>query len=381
MPQRRLLTIGHSYCVALNRRLADEMARASGEAWEVVAVAPEFVQGDMRAIPLERHHAEACRVEAVPARWTRRIHLMQYGGRLADILRDHWDVVHCWQEPFVFCAAQVAWWTPQRSQLIFASFQNITKRYPPPVGWIERYSMRRSAGCIAFGQTVHDTLHARAGYDTRPSRIIPPGVDTDQFRPDHEMRAAVRRQLGWKLEGPPVVGFLGRFVPEKGLPLLMRVLEQLPTDWRALFVGGGPLEAKLFAWAAQQGDRGRVVTCVGHDNVPPYLNAMDVLCAPSQTTPRWREQFGRMLLEAFACGVPVIGSDSGEIPHVIEASGLIVPESDERAWCARLTQLLEDATLRRELSERGRDRALTEFAWPVLARRHLDFFTELLDKP
>ncbi len=381
MTRRRLLTIAHSYCVAQNRRLAEEMARASGDEWDVVAVAPEFVHGDLRPIPLERRDAEACRLEAVPARWTKRIHVMQYGRRLGAILRDNWDIVHCWQEPFVVCAAQVAWWTPPSSRLIFATFQNIAKRYPPPFGWIERYSMRRSAGWIAFGQTVHETLHARAGYQARPSRIIPPGVDTDHFRPNREAGAAIRRQLGWTVEGPPVVGFLGRFVPEKGLPLLMRVLDQLPTDWRAMFVGGGPLEATLSAWAATHGDRVRVITGVSHDDVPPYLNAMDVLCAPSETTPHWREQLGRMLLEAFACGVPVIGSDSGEIPHVIGSAGLILPEADEPAWLEGLANLLADRTQRRELAERGRDRALTEFAWPLIARRHLNYFAELLDQP
>ena len=148
-----------------------------------------------------------------------------------------------------------------------------------------------------------------------------------------------------------------------------------------MFVGGGPLEATLSAWAATHGDRVRIITGVSHDDVPPYLNAMDVLCAPSETTSHWREQLGRMLLEAFACGVPVIGSDSGEIPHVIGSAGLILPEADEPAWLEGLANLLADRTQRRELAERGRDRALTEFAWPLIARRHLNYFAELLDQP
>jgi glycosyltransferase involved in cell wall biosynthesis len=106
---------------------------------------------------------------------------------------------------------------------------------------------------------------------------------------------------------------------------------------------------------------------------------MDVLCAPSQTTPQWREQLGRMLVESFACGVPVIASDSGEIPHVVGAAGIIVAEKDEARWVEELTSLLEDRRVRDELSARGRERARTEYAWPVVAQKHLDFFAQLLD--
>ena len=106
---------------------------------------------------------------------------------------------------------------------------------------------------------------------------------------------------------------------------------------------------------------------------------MDVLCAPSQTTPRWREQFGRMLIEAFACGVPVIGSDSGEIPFVIGDAGHIVGESDEPGWRRTLSELLESPARRRELAGRGLDRVQQHYAWPVIARQHLDFFEQILD--
>jgi glycosyltransferase involved in cell wall biosynthesis len=106
---------------------------------------------------------------------------------------------------------------------------------------------------------------------------------------------------------------------------------------------------------------------------------MDVLCAPSQTTPRWREQFGRMLVEAFACGVPVVGSDSGEIPHVIGSAGLVVGEEDEAGWRGALAGLLDSTTRRAELGLLGRERANAHYAWPVIARQYLEFFTQLLE--
>jgi glycosyltransferase involved in cell wall biosynthesis len=379
MPQpRKLLTLGHSYCVALNRRLAHEMARAGGDKWEVTAVAPHYFSGDLRPIALEHFPAEPCRLEAVGAHLTSRIHLMHYDLRLRNILRGPWDLVHCWEEPFILAGGQVAWWTPRRAPLVYATFQNISKDYPPPFRWIERYSLARAAGWIAFGHTVQQALAPRPGYASCAQRVIPLGVDLDRFRPDPQAGVRVRRELGWTDPGAPVVGFLGRFVPEKGLELFMNVLDQLTTPWRALLVGGGPLAEGLHAWSRRHADCVRVVTGVKHDQVPAYLNAMDVLCAPSQSTPRWREQLGRMLLEAFACRVAVIASDSGEMPHVVKDAGLIVGEKDEAGWVRALAGLLENRSNRAELSARGLERARTVYAWPIIARRHLDFFAEVL---
>jgi glycosyltransferase involved in cell wall biosynthesis len=209
-------------------------------------------------------------------------------------------------------------------------------------------------------------------------RLIPLGVDANLFAPDRAAGEAIRRKLGWVDSDVPVVGFLGRFTPAKGVQLLTNVLDDLGTPWRALFVGAGPLEGKVRAWAARYGDRVRICTDVGHNEVPAYLNAMDVLAAPSQTTPGWREQFGRMLIEAFACGVPVIGSDSGEIPHVIQSTGVVVSERDETAWTRALRDLLNSPEKRRAIADTARSRVDDEFAWPAIARKHLEFFDALL---
>jgi glycosyltransferase involved in cell wall biosynthesis len=119
---------------------------------------------------------------------------------------------------------------------------------------------------------------------------------------------------------------------------------------------------------------------VPHAGIAPYVSAMDVLAAPSQTTPRWKEQFGRMTIEAFAAGVPVVGSDSGEIPFVIADAGVVVPEADEAAWAAALGGLIESPAKRAELAARGLDRARALYSWPVVARRAVEFFDLLTDR-
>jgi glycosyltransferase involved in cell wall biosynthesis len=143
-------------------------------------------------------------------------------------------------------------------------------------------------------------------------------------------------------------------------------------------VGSGPLEVELKTFAAAYPGRVHIAAGVPHAEIPRWLNAMTVLCAPSQTTARWREQFGRMLIEAMACGVPVIASESGEIPHVVGDAGVLVPEGDPAVWASAIDGVLGDERSRRSLAERGRARAETKFSWPVVARQHLEFFGSLI---
>lgn len=376
--RRKLLTIGHSYVVALNRRLAHEMASVEGNPWEVTAVSPQFMCGDLRRIDLERFAGEACRLESVPTYLNNRIHLMLYGWRLRQLIQQPWDMVHCWEEPYIMAGGQIAWWLPKKTPFVFWTAQNLVKNYPPPFSWIERYCLGRCDGWLACGQTTARAQLAR-GYGGKPHRIIPLGLDLEIIRPDLIAGARTRRQLDWCNSETPVIGFLGRFTPEKGILFLMRVLDRLPRPWCALFVGGGPLEDSLRSWAATHQGRVRVVTKVPHDQVPAYLNAMDVLCAPSQTTAVWREQLGRMVIEAFACGVPVVASDSGEIPYVVCDAGVVVDETNEDGWVQAVADLLDSPRRRAELASRGLERAHAIFAWPAIARQHLDFFDELLN--
>lgn len=372
--RRRLLTIGHSYVVGLNRRLAQELARTPD--WEVTAVAPARFRGDLGWHVLQAEPFEACALEPVDVRLTRPPHLMLYGRRLRELLAERWDLVHCWEEPYVVAAGQVAAATAPQVPLVFSTFQNISKRYPPPLNWIERYVLGRADGVVAFGRTAFDVLIAR-GFPAGRACVIPPGVDTTRFAPDATARSEVRASVGWT-DDDLVVGFLGRFVPEKGLDVLTGALGKLSLPWRALLVGTGPLEEPLRAWGQRYGARVAVVTGVEHTDVPRWLNAMDVLCAPSQTTSSWREQFGRMLIEAFACGVPVVASRSGEIPTVVADAGILVDEADIRGWKEAIERVLTAPALHAELSIRGRTRVDRVYDWAIVARRHAEFFEAII---
>ena len=240
--------------------------------------------------------------------------------------------------------------------------------------------MHRSRGIIAWGETAFEALSSRAPFKARPMRVITPGVDLDLFAPRLAERISAREELGWD-NGLPIVGFLGRFVEEKGLKLLLEALDRVRSPWRALFIGRGPLEVSLQAWARAYPSRIRILTSIRHEDVPRYLNAMDVLVAPSQTRSNWREQFGRMIVEAFATGVAVIGSSSGEIPRTIGDAGVIVDEKDLDGWSRAIDRLLSDEKLRSYYARKGLKRVCERFALSRIARQHLEFFETMTRLP
>ena len=237
--------------------------------------------------------------------------------------------------------------------------------------------MARADGWIAGGELVYEAM-VRKGFPRATGRVITLGVDMDRFQPlpagdrDH-----VRRSLG--LSGP-VIGFTGRLVKAKGLDLLMAALPGVREAWSLLVLGSGPYQGLIEHWAARRGLKDRVrILLATHDEVPRYLGAMDLLVAPSQTTPSWKEQFGRMVIEAFACGVPVVGSDSGEIPRVIGDAGMVVGESDVSGWTKAIDQLLRASETRTRLAERGLERCRANYSVERIAERYIEFYRSLVN--
>ncbi|MDW8261550.1 MAG: glycosyltransferase family 4 protein [Phycisphaerales bacterium] len=378
---RKLLSIAHSYVVALNRQLPAELVRAGDGRWQITVVAPRrFVNSnDGRLIDFQPTAGANFALEVIDVTLPGSTHLFTYRRRLKELCRERWDLIHAWEEPYVAAGWQIARIAPPGTPMVFWTAQNLSKRYPPPFGYFERATVARASGWLACGQSIAQTLLHRPGYADRPHEVAPLGVDPDRFAPNPRQGREILRQLDWSEAGPGVIGYLGRFVPEKGLRILTAAVDGLRCDWRMLLVGAGPMEPELQAWASRHGGRVRICSHVPHDQVPMFLNAMQILVAPSLTTRHWREQFGRMLVEAMSCQVPVIGSDSGEIPYVIGSAGVIIPEGDPAALTAVLARLLESPRERSELAAAGRQRVLEQFSWPVIARRTLAFFDRIVD--
>ena len=197
------------------------------------------------------------------------------------------------------------------------------------------------------------------------------------FRP--RPRGACRRALGWPVQGR-VIGFIGRFVAEKGLPTLISAVARLEQNTRLVLAGSGPMEEELRQITGKVlPGRTRFQRPLPRKQMPVLLGAFDALVLPSRTTAEWKEQFGRVLAEAMACGRLALGSNSGEIPAVLGDARLIFREGDS----AGLARMLDALVVRgggKQLAAGLRKRAHSQFSEKYISSRTGDFFLRLIDR-
>ncbi len=260
------------------------------------------------------------------------------------------------------------------AELAFYTKQNLKKKVPFPFSLLQKKVFARSAFCFSVSDEVSDVLKWKGfGGDIR---YLPHSFDPERFREiAPPTKSEIRRGLGLREESC-VVGYFGRLEPEKGMDDLFRAVEILEerghTDQiEFLIVGNGSMEPELKAFLAHR-RKAKVVfrPAIPHDTVGNTLAAIDVLVLPSRTVKNWKEQFGRILIEAMACGIAVIGSDSGEIPHLIRRAnaGLVFAERNAEALALCIEQLAADFALRARMKANGKVFARENLAHESVAR-------------
>lgn len=255
---------------------------------------------------------------------------------------------------------------------IFSTYQNIYRDYPPPFSAIERFVLGHSTGAIAHSESAVSVLR-RKGFQERIVTTQDLGVDTALFTPGPRRQTALPyKQLK--------VGFAGRLVRSKGVDVLVDAFSRLPPGPHLYLVGEGYLKAEI-QQAVEKLHAEERVHFLGQQpssKMAAFMNGVDVLVLPSRTTPTWKEQFGRVLVEAMATGMPVLGSDSGEIPAVIGDAGLIHREGDAVQLASQLTSVLRDDTLRQSMGAAARRRTITCYDTRYLAHRRAEFYRSIV---
>jgi glycosyltransferase involved in cell wall biosynthesis len=368
----RVLRIAHSSLTPALRHRERALARC-------------YPDVDLKVITTDRWREAEVLVDAAPddlfsvstARpyLSKHIQLFAYDPRpIVKALRSHQPhLIDLGHECYSVACAEVLtlcnWFAPH-VPIVMQANQNILHNYPPPFNWFEQRAFRRVDAAYACSESVREVLQAK-GF-SKPAPIIPFGVNTEEFRP----KPAGIRQSG----KPLTIGYVGRLLPGKGLNVLAAALEKVKSEpWRLLVVGDGPerpeFEQRLNA--AGLSDRAVFTGAIDFDRVPEYFHQLDVLVLPTETTRRIREQFGRVLVEAMACGVPVIGSTCGAIPEVMGDAGLVFKEGDADALTEALRRMLSDESLRDSLVVAGLEQ-VKRYSWERVAEKTYELFRQVL---
>lgn len=363
----RVLMLSKACIVGIYQRKLEWIARQGVELRVLVPPSWKDERGEQK---LERVFTEGYDLRVIPLRFNGSFHLHYYPTLAREIRDFQPQIVHIDEEPYNVATWHALWHARrQGARTLFFTWQNIARSYPPPFNWGERWTLARVDYALAGTESAAEIWRAK-GY-SGPLGVVPQfGVDPAIFQPAS------------RPERPYTIGYIGRLVREKGLSDLLAACARLQGEWRLRLVGGGPERAALEQQAAALGIAARVhfIGQLASTDMPAQYAELDTLVLPSRTMPNWKEQFGRVLIEAMASGVPLIGSDSGAIPDVIGDAGLVFPEGDVGAFAAHLQRLLDDPALRAKLAAQGRARALAHFTHEKIARATVAVYHELLQR-
>lgn len=269
------------------------------------------------------------------------------------------DVIHLWEEPWSIVALQ-AQLLRRRAAVVLEVDQNILKRLPPPFETIRRFVLGRTDHILSRSPDATAVVRAR-GY-AGPVTPIGYGVDLATFVPSAEPVCTPRTR-------PLTIGYVGRLVEEKGLDDALDAIAQATSPVFLNIMGEGPDELRLRRRAKALG----LADCVrfsgwgSPQEVATFLQELDALVLLTRTTNAVREQFGRVIIEAQACGIPVIGSSGGAIPDVVREGGWIVPERDPDSLRQLLDRLAADPAVLRAKASAARANVLARFTYDAVA--------------
>jgi len=369
----RVLRIAHSSLTPALRARERALVKSYPDVDLEVLTTPSWCEAEMQVTATPD---DLFRVRTAQPYLSKHIQLFAYDpAPIINALKQHRPhVIDMNHEPYSVACAEVLTLCKQyapQAAVVMQTAQNIVKRYPLPFRWFEQRAFRRVAAAYVCSESVRQTLRVK-GF-RKPVALIPFGVNLESFHP--------REASHLESDRPLTIGFVGRMLPGKGLSVLADALISLRQEsWRVLLVGDGPTRADFERRLSEAGllDRAELVGAISYDQVPDYFKRMDVLVMPTKTTNKIREQFGRVLVEAMATGIPVIGSSSGAIPEVIGDAGLIFPEDDGQVLAGALKQLLADPRLRERLARSGRMRVEKNYSWERIAEMTHEFFRQIL---
>ena len=371
----RVLFVSHTYVVGVNQGKLNAIA-ASGTEVGLLAPGKWKALEWNRTLDLEKPYP-SLQLYPAPVLFSGRVGAYFYPPwAIAHVLTDFClDLVQVEQEVFSLSGFEIALWArcTSKPKVLFC-WENINRHLPLLRRWLCQFVLDTVQLIIAGNHEAVDALRRR-GY-AGPIEVMPQmGVDRSLFTP--RLREHKNDQFH--------IGFLGRLVHQKGIDVLLaasRLLREQGHHFRIVLCGTGP-DREALRHEAQKQEVAELVTwreAVSHKQVPEEMSKFDVLVLPSRTVPEWKEQFGHVLIEAMAMGIPVIGSTCGEIPNVIGRSDLVFPEGDAARLAAILERMIREPAWRKEVEQYGITRVCQHYTHERIAERLVSLWDEILEQ-
>jgi glycosyltransferase involved in cell wall biosynthesis len=389
----KILVASHTYIVDLNCEKLRALSQLKPGIEVTVVVPKRWKPGGVQNKIIETEYRDEGSFKIVPISNFSQNHqgLLTFGSEIISLLKEFRpQVIQVEQGSRGLAYSQMIFLNKLlglKAKNVFFTWWNLPYQLKPPISLLEKYNLNSSHGIISGNQDGAEILRER-GYKGAIKVMPQLGIDERIFKPTPQPDLAAKLGIN---SGEFVIGFVGRFVPEKGLMTLLKAVANSKIKnkkWKLLLLGRGELKEELLKQAAENNitDKVIVIESVPHDEVPKYINLMNTLVLPSETTYKfktmtsvgWKEQFGHVLIEAMGCQIPVIGSDSGEIPHVIGNSGLTFPEGNAEELANCLTKLIDSPAFANTLGEMGYTKAMCEYTNKALAKQQLEFYEELV---
>jgi glycosyltransferase involved in cell wall biosynthesis len=397
MPDQKpsLLMIGHMYATAFNRRKLNPLA----DYFEVTCVTWPLNGGMLFGKPLsdfeQVDHDPRYDLHRLAIWPTDSGHTRYFHHRLGEVMRARrFDLILVDSEPWSY----IRWQTWLLARLIQPharigefSWENVER--PGLKGLllslVYRIAVRTHDFSISGNQACRK-IFLRYGALAETNLVAAQlGVESQEFRPaGQDEKAQLRRELGLPEKGF-MIGYCGRWTDSKGLPELLSAVAAIrgvkpDLNLQLAMLGSGDMENELRGFR-ENNPWLHLLLPRPHREVAAFMRSLDMFVLASKPVPSgpgiWEEQFGHVLIEAMAAGVPTLGSSSGAIPEVIGMEEAIFRHSDATALRELMLYWLDDMKSLSELAVRQRQRTLNHFSHESLAVTWADFLCAMLFRP
>lgn len=395
-----LVIISHAYVYAPYRAKIDALAEYKD--LNITLITPEFgLEGGGQKVYTTPHQGKDYKHIILSGYFTGKLNFFIFKNLKKTLQSLNPDVILLEEEYWTQVAAQVIYVTKKflpQTKLILLSQENICHIWEKEAKSIyqkfrynsfhllEKFIIPKLDGLVfQFPEVWQDFEQRMLELKFKGKKGIFPqlGVDYDRFSTtakDNKLDE-IRQNLSIK-ENAFVYGYIGRITPEKGVEDLIYALAGWENpNTKVLIIGNGNIEyinsLKQLIDKLNLNYIISIHSAIDFEDIPSYFQILDISILLSHTTPIWKEQFGRVLVESMAAGTPVIGSDSGAIPLVIDKTGYIVIEKDILSIREALLDAYSDKSKYSKLSKLAKTRSKKEFSYQAIAEKTYNFIQEI----